>query len=260
MHRLRERRLRTGKPRLLHPHPRPRPRLHPNSGPEQASKHLLPQPGAEASIEWCSHCSLYVRRPSAHCRQCNRCVLLMDHHCELLLVCAGPRLQPTQWHDCPAERRLSCAPRRALLRLRCIGKDNRAHFCAMLGWALAATGCNLLAALPALPQACAELPLIYAESTGAAGGPVLSSVARVAWARAPELRGCLPAAGLAFVCLYSSFALSGFVLQQLLFQVLVPARTGAADECWRQWAMRNLFPIPYWRQQRDQIVRIAQSK
>ena len=52
-----------------------------------------------------------------------------------------------------------------------------------------------------------------------------------AWARAPELRGCLPAAGLAFVCLYSSFALSGFVLQQLLFQVLVPARTrgGAAD-------------------------------
>ena len=96
----------------------------------------------------------------------------------------------------------------------------------------------------------------------AAGGPVLSSVARVAWVRAPELRGCLPAAGLAFVCLYSSVALSGFVLQQLLFQVLVPARTrgGAADECWRQWAMRNVVPIPYWRRQRDQIVRIAQSK
>ena len=44
--------------------------------------------------------------------------------------------------------------------------------------------------------------------------------------------------------------------QQLRFFV----RGGAADECWRQWAMRNVVPIPYWRRQRDQIVRIAQSK
>ena len=38
----------------------------------------------DGSIAWCAACEEYVRRPSAHCRACGRCIHLMDHHCSLL--------------------------------------------------------------------------------------------------------------------------------------------------------------------------------
>ena len=110
---------------------------------DQALGHLL---GSSLNIEWCKHCVKYVRRPSAHCRDCDRCVMLMDHHCSLLLVC--------------------------------IGSDNRRRYCDLLGSAFVVGGCHLLAALPALPHACADAPRVFSEVINAtqSGEPLLSEL------------------------------------------------------------------------------------
>ena len=39
--------------------------------------------------KWCGHCSLFVNPRSWHCRQCQRCVINLDHHCKWLNNCVG---------------------------------------------------------------------------------------------------------------------------------------------------------------------------
>ena len=191
---------------------------------DQALGHLL---GSSMIIEWCKHCAKYVRRPSAHCRDCDRCVVLMDHHCSLLLVC--------------------------------VGSDNRRSYCALLGWAFVVGVCHLLAALPALPHACAVAPLVFAEVINAtqSSEPLLSELGEVARAHASELQRCMPAATLSFVMLYSMVAITAFILQQVLFHVLVAAgpRGLAGENDWRTSALSNIFRILYWRRQREQMMK-----
>ena len=40
-------------------------------------------------LKWCSSCNLYRPPRGYHCRKCDRCVLVMDHHCIWLNTCIG---------------------------------------------------------------------------------------------------------------------------------------------------------------------------
>jgi hypothetical protein len=190
---------------------------------DQALGHLL---GSSMNIEWCKHCAKYVRRPSAHCRDCDRCVMLMDHHCSLLLVC--------------------------------IGSDNRRRYCDLLGSAFVVGFCHLLAALPALPHACEDAPRIFSEVTNAtqSGEPLLSELREVTRVHALGLQRCVSAAALSFIVAYSLVAIAAFAFQQVVFYVLVAAgpRRQARGFDWRTWALDHVFMIPYWRRQREQMM------
>ena len=191
---------------------------------DQALGHLL---ASSMNIEWCKHCAKYVRRPSAHCRDCDRCVMLMDHHCSLLLVC--------------------------------VGSDNRRRYCDLLGSAFVIGVCHLLAALPALPHACVDAPLVFSAAINAtqSGEPLFSELREVASAHALGLQRCVPAAALSFVVAYSMVAITAFVSQQVVFLVLVAAgpRGQAKGVDWRTWALDHVFKIPYWRRQREQMMK-----
>ena len=195
-----------------------------------------------AMVAWCDACEAYVRRPSAHCRACGRCVHLMDHHCSLLRVC--------------------------------VGATNRAAYCQLLGISIAVSGAHLAAALQALPGACALVvhaarPLFEADASSPG---LLEAVETTARALAADLHGvarCSPAAGLAAVGVYSVVVLASFLAQQLAFVVLVehglPPRAKPKVEAGeernrfqsdlRLWLLRRVVCIAYWRRQRAQLLR-----
>ncbi|KAI9326121.1 DHHC palmitoyltransferase-domain-containing protein, partial [Obelidium mucronatum] len=43
---------------------------------------------------FCDRCQLYKPPRAHHCRQCNRCILRMDHHCVWIASCVGFKNQP----------------------------------------------------------------------------------------------------------------------------------------------------------------------
>lgn len=186
-------------------------------------------------IEWCAQCQLYVRRPSAHCSKCGRCVAWMDHHCKLLRVC--------------------------------VGSHNRRTFSLLLASALALMTIYLLIALNAMPPACAQMAELYPRAREAAthaesARGLLSSLATLASTNTTALSQCIPPTALAFFCAYASWALFGFGLQQVLFVVLVQEkgrceRRGVTPECcdWRSCLLRSGVCHTYWRRQREQLLR-----
>ena len=44
-----------------------------------------------ADTMWCYLCKVSVSRRSKHCRRCNKCVDVFDHHCPWLNTCVGER-------------------------------------------------------------------------------------------------------------------------------------------------------------------------
>lgn len=199
-----------------------------------ASEQRLVKP--QIAIEWCTHCELYVMRPSAHCRRCNRCVPLMDHHCTLLRVC--------------------------------VGSENRVAYILLLGGAFALMLCYLIAAIPVLPHACVGVAPLYAaaraRAVGAGGGldSARAALAVLSGARVADLASCAPPAMLAAFCSYASWALVAFAFQQLLFVYLVEGGGGArlAEGDWRRWILRSVCAIAYWRRQREQVLQMRAGR
>ena len=50
----------------------------------------FPPVSAEA-VNYCYLCEVNVRKRSKHCRRCNKCVDIFDHHCPWLNTCVGER-------------------------------------------------------------------------------------------------------------------------------------------------------------------------
>ena len=48
----------------------------------------------EAQQRWCYYCELQVHQRSKHCRRCNKCVEVFDHHCPWLNTCIGKHNYP----------------------------------------------------------------------------------------------------------------------------------------------------------------------
>lgn len=55
--------------------------------PGTAPPAFSPQPGEWR--RWCKKCLNYKPERAHHCKQCNKCILLMDHHCPWTLNCVG---------------------------------------------------------------------------------------------------------------------------------------------------------------------------
>ena len=53
----------------------------------------LPPP-AEGAVNYCYLCEVNVFKRSKHCRRCNKCVDIFDHHCPWLNTCVGQRNYP----------------------------------------------------------------------------------------------------------------------------------------------------------------------
>ena len=52
---------------------------------------MTPPPPAEDAVNYCYLCEVNVLRRSKHCRRCNKCVDVFDHHCPWLNTCVGAR-------------------------------------------------------------------------------------------------------------------------------------------------------------------------
>ena len=48
-----------------------------------------PPPPLEGAVNYCYLCEVQVRKRSKHCRRCNKCVDVFDHHCPWLNTCVG---------------------------------------------------------------------------------------------------------------------------------------------------------------------------
>ena len=178
-------------------------------------------------VEWCEHCEAHVRRPSAHCRACGRCVSLMDPHCSLLLGC--------------------------------VGADNRVAYSRLIGRALVINLYYLVLAIARLRGgACGALSA--SELLDAARRFDFAAVAAplLALRHRPECAECATATTLAVAAAYAVAALGAFGLQQVAFVSLVAAATtrGAGGDG-RLWLLRRVMRIPYWTKQREQVLKLG---
>ena len=178
-------------------------------------------------VEWCGHCEAHVRRPSAHCRACGRCVSLMDHHCSLLLCC--------------------------------VGADNRHAYSRLIGRALAINAFYLVLAIARLRGgACGALSAN--ELWEAARRFDFAAVAAplLALRHRPECPECATATTLAVAAAYAVAALGAFALQQVAFVLLVSGGASAtAGGDGRLWLLRRVMRIPYWTKQREQVLKLG---
>lgn len=179
-------------------------------------------------IEWCSHCQLYVRRPSAHCNDCGRCIVFLDHHCTLLHVC--------------------------------VGLDNRVNFLRIVGLGLFIMLCHLVAVAAAAPTACVAVPPVASQMANAtmharSVGAAIESLTALAMVHSAGLVPCLPVA----VCGYAyGFALVWMVIflgQQLIFVTIIEGPP-EGEVKWRRWILVNVFGnLKLWAKQREQYLR-----